>query len=411
MKVAISLQTKDRVQQVKRILPALHQPDRFDLFWCDGSATEAGQCLPAERAYRAYANLTAGPDAAIVFALAVMLAAPEQYRHIGLCEDDILFMDSSWFDRTMELFGVGERDGLSVGAVSARAYQDRVLVQRSGYAVMHNLGAGMVIFTRRAATLVLHHYATRWSTFNRQVFATLAGIDIGAFWAFRGASHMICSDWGWDAVLAGHGLASLALVPSPVEMIGQNPPLEQQGLCVASTAVEARRDDRAFERFKLRTSWVRDGKFRLPPFVFARDDAGNTYVYPHQLRQVFGRQSGWKTRWSLGFGPFLLQAGRVEAELNFSVSGPLAVLVSGPPEQSGSVRVRDTATGWEITTELQPESTHGVLPIDIPAGPSWRAVTVEALTAGITFWGAQCRDAQPYDPTTQFDYRALAIGP
>ena len=122
----------------------------------------------------------------------------------------------------MELFQRGKQDGFNVGAVSARCYEDRILFQRDGYAVTHNLGAGMIMFTREAAELVLANYRTVWTTENRTLFAQLSGIDIGSYWAFRGNQNFLVADWNFDRVLAAHGLASLALTPNRATMLDQD---------------------------------------------------------------------------------------------------------------------------------------------------------------------------------------------
>jgi 2-deoxy-D-gluconate 3-dehydrogenase len=124
-----------------------------------------------------------------------------KYTHIGLVENDVL-LDKDWFDQTMALFEQGKAAGLEVGAVSARCYEDRILIQRDGYAITHNTGAGMIIFSRKAAELVLQNYRTVFTTENRLLFAQLSGIDIGAYWAFRGSQHWLVADWNFDRVLA-----------------------------------------------------------------------------------------------------------------------------------------------------------------------------------------------------------------
>jgi len=153
---------------------------QHDLWWIDGSETLEGQQALEETSFtRHHSGIRGGADAAIVFALTAMLNHPVGYTHVGLCENDVL-LAPDWFDRTMALFGKGEADGLSVGAVSARAYDDRILIQRDGYAVMHNLGAGHVVYTREAARLILDNYRSAWWPDNRAIFAQLSGIDNGA---------------------------------------------------------------------------------------------------------------------------------------------------------------------------------------------------------------------------------------
>src|SRR5271166_6219921 len=109
MKVALAFNTKDRVEQVKKIVPALLQPDKFDLYWYDGSETPEGQRLPEDmctsvrvaesfenrdrpvrRAIQVRSNVRGSGDNAVVQALSMLLASPSSYTHIGICEDDIL---------------------------------------------------------------------------------------------------------------------------------------------------------------------------------------------------------------------------------------------------------------------------------------------------------------------------------
>ena len=114
-------------------------------------------------------------------------------------------------------------------------------MQRDGYAVMHNIGAGVVIFTREAAEIVLRTFRTHWWPDNVKLFAQLSGIDLRTYAAFRGNEQWVTTDWGWEAQLARHGLASLALTPAKCSMIGQDPPLHEQGLELAQGLGAARR--------------------------------------------------------------------------------------------------------------------------------------------------------------------------
>ena len=275
-RVAIGFSTCDRVELSRQsIEPLLSAAGGFDLHWIDGSKTTEGKELPRQydgQYHMLHTDVRGGSGPAIVYALTMMLAAKSfapspgtvgsqqshrewqrGYDHIGLVENDVV-LPHDWFDKTMALFEQGRRDGLDVGAVSARCYEDRILIQRPGYAICHNLGAGMIVFTREAAELVLQHYRTQWTTENRHTFAMLTRTDIGKYWAFRGQEHFLVADWRWDALLASHGFASLALTPSPVTMIGQVPPLEQQGLTIATGPVAERVDDKLFYDYTISTS-------------------------------------------------------------------------------------------------------------------------------------------------------------
>lgn len=421
-KVAIAFSTKDRVELSKQSVEPLLR-GAFDLFWSDGSNTENGQNFPYTFGIPPHgflhSNVTGGADAAIVFSLSTMLAHPNNYDYISLVENDVL-LDPDWFEATMALFEKGNEDGLKVGAVSARCYEDRILVQRDGYAVMHNLGAGQVIFTRQAARLVLENFRTGWTVENRRIFMQVSGLDIARWAPFVQQPHVTCADWQFERILAQHGLVSLALTPAKCRMIGQEPALEEQGLTLAAGPVEARRDDKAFETLVARTALIREGAVRLPDGRFMRNDDGSCTVMPHQVSQLGGGYEGdWRLKWSQGLGPFAWQAawdGKSNIGQTFSenlarlvcpISGPCSLLVSGG-EKDGKVTAADEASGWEITTELQPEGANGqIMNLQVPGSISYRNISLTALTPGIVFYGIVCAEQQLYFPEIKFDHSVL----
>lgn len=427
MKTAISLLTCDKIelveQSIKPLLDGARQ-NHYHLFVCDGSTTEANETKILELAYptaSVRANICGGAGAAIVYALTMMLDREENYDHVGLVESDVLLGDG-WLD-CLGLFDRGSQDGLAVGAVSARAYEDRVLFQRDGYAVMHNIGAGMIIFTREAARLVLDNFRTAWSTDNRRVFTQLCGVDIGAFWAFKLGEHNLTADWHWETALASHGLAALALTPSPVEMIGQNPSLVEQGLALVSEPVAARCDDAAFSWFATETAMVRDGARQLGVDTrFHYDINTSTWTYyPHQMHMIGGHYEGdWRLIEARGWGTFVWEAGHggttyymtdgtvedFNAKVTVPVFGPCSVLVSGG-KTGGKVRVEDEASGFKAEPELMPEEGNGVLQMMVPAGIVYRNIRITALTPGVRFYGIQSRDRQPCIPNATFDHSVL----
>ena len=90
-----------------------------------------------------HGHVTGGPDVAILYCLSLMLE--RGYDYVGLIENDL---EPGWLDRIFQLFATPR---LNVGSVSARSDADRVLLPRNGYAIMANVGAGMVLFKRAAA--------------------------------------------------------------------------------------------------------------------------------------------------------------------------------------------------------------------------------------------------------------------
>ena len=412
-RVAIAYSTKDRVEKTRQTIEPLLQPEKFDLWWIDGSETEEGRSLPGEyKTAAAYGNVGGGSCRAIVFALTKMLEYTE-YDFVGLCENDVQ-LNQDWFDETMALFAQGHDDGLAVGAVSARCYEDRILVQRDGYALMHNLGAGMIIFSRKAAEIVLQRYRTQWTTENRRVFAMLSGFDIGAWWAFRGSEHMLVADWGYDCNLARHGLCSLALTPAKATQLDD---LAAQGLKMASKEVKERRDDAAFKAFVDHTLAMRDGDVTLPGVSdggHLRNSNGMWTIFAHQIGSLGGKFIGdWRYGWSIAYGPFAWEAGDATVEISprlyVHVSGPCALLVSGG-DLGGKINVEVRDTGWTTKIELPPDSVGSgsteFVQIVVPGRIAYRRVAMLA-TKGVRFYGLQCYEQQPHFPTYKFDFYKL----
>jgi len=410
MKTAIAYLTKDRVDLTKQTFPVLRD-GQHALFWVDGSKTPEGVEFIANNAeYATYydVDVEGGADAAIVFALTKMLAHPANYTHVGLCENDVL-LAPDWFERTMALFEKGEADGLCVGAVSARAYDDRILIQRDGYAVMFNLGAGQVVFTRHAAELILANYRTGWWPDNRAIFAQLSGIDIGRYACFRGNAQWTTADWHFDAILAQHGLASLALIPCAAEMIGQEPSLEEQGLRLVDREVDHFRNEKAFHRYAGSLDAIRDGTWRpqvITPVHRSSLNGGASLIFPHQLAAEW--EGDWRLKWSQGFGPFSWRSNDPgmpadPCRVQFDVFGPCVVLVSGG-EREAKVSIIDTGSGYEIDPQVPPAS-HGITQLAVLGGFSLREIVVHISGGGI-FYGIQCQEPQPLT-NRKFDYSSL----
>jgi hypothetical protein len=349
--------------------------------------------------------VTGGADRAICYALTTLLQETDN-EFLGICENDCL-LHPDWLGPTLALFERGHADGLDVGAVSARCYADRILCQRDGYALMHNLGAGHLILTRHAARLILDHYRSPWSTENRRVFQTLSGIDIARYWAFRGSQQFLTVDWGFDAVLARYGLASLGLCPSPVEMIGQD--IAAQGLRLATEPVEDRRDDAAFRRFADRTRRIRDGDLVLNGKLFCQTDAAQL-IFPHQIGALGGYQDGgWRTKWSQALGPFAYVT--IEGDehgpphFEIPVAGPCEFWVSGDGTERGRFEVTDTHSGYSVSPELPPDPNQ-IVQLSVP-GFGYRDIVLTARTPGVVFYALAVHEPQPTDPRWSFDYSVL----
>lgn len=408
MKLAIAFSTKDQVALTEQTLPWIMHSD-IDMYWCDGSRTNEGIRFFEEHSEGACmlssARVFGGADAAIAWKLTVLLKS--NATHIGLLENDVL-LDENWFSPTTELFKRGEQDGLHVGAVSARSYVDRVLIQRDGYAVMHNIGAGFIIFTREAAEIVLRSFRTSWWPTTRLLWAQLSGIDVATYAAFRGNEQWVTTDWGWEAQLASHGLASLALTPAKCTMIGQNPPLEQQGLqLVTWPAVSGLVNDQAFEIYRGNLLAIRAGVHQIElPGTIHRDGAGMLF-FPHQLGNLAGGepwQGNLELQWAQGWGPFAYRAGPGGASLSVRISGSCSFHVTGG-STGARAAITDTRSGFNFAPDL-PGGMQQFGSINVPGGPVPRQITME-MSEGAVFYGLQTADPQLLDTTFRFDWSQL----
>lgn len=408
-RVAVAFSTKDRTELSVRSIEPLLQPERFDCFWIDGSTTDEGKELPyaisvtRKHHINVQYDVRGGADAAIVYALTTMLKGG--YTHIGLVENDGL-LDHDWFEPTMALFEQGRQDGLNVGAVSARCYQDRILIQRPDYAIMHNLGAGMIMFTREAAKLALQSYRTTFTMENRHLFCLLSGLDIGAWWAFGNSPHWLVADWGIDKVLASHGYASLALVPNKVQMLAED--IATQGLAYAERPVEQREDDEAFERYRASLNGIRDGEWdvRRGESHFYRDaETGQSLIFPHQLADLGGRYTGdWRLKWSQGFGPFSWIA-HGNSTIAVDVLGPCAFLIGGG-KTGGTFKIIDSESGFTAAPALPASDQDQVISAGIPGGVSYRTITLD-MTPGTVFYGLTTQWPQPWVSAEPFSHATL----
>lgn len=425
-RLALGFSSRDRVELSRRSIEPLLHPD-IKLLWADGSTTEEGKDFFAEllplpagidgHNIIKFSNVRGGSDTAVVFLMTKLLETDCEY--LGLVENDVL-LDADWLEPTLELFEKGKQDGLEVGAVSARCYEDRILIQRDHYAVAHNHGAGMVIFTRPALQLVLDRFRSNWTTENRVLFHQLSGIDIGQYWAFRGSEHWLTTDWGFDRELAQHGYASLALTPAHCRMIGQVPPLAEQGLTLATGPVERFRNDKAFDLYVKRTAQIRESTWWPGANHPTRHHSAHNgwMIFPHQVSAMGGVYEGdWWLRWSQGFGPFTWRAGttdkypqahdRDQPVLRLPVSGPCDLFLGGG-ETGGQVEIVDEDSRFRCAPVLLSEGSDvQILPVSVPGSVQHRVIRLTALSPGVTFYGLRTREPQPWLPQVRFSHATL----
>jgi hypothetical protein len=101
--------------------------------------------------------------------------------------------------------------------------EKNVLEYRSGYSVQCDTGAGMVLFSRTAAEIIMDLYSNpsslQMTTHSwRKFYADLFGLDLrtfSPFWAYPPDRAVPCTlDWGYTPSLYLNGYASLGTIPS-----------------------------------------------------------------------------------------------------------------------------------------------------------------------------------------------------
>ena len=410
MRLAIAYNTMNKLALTKQTFPVLRD-GQHALLWSDGSTDPDALAFFEQNrglATKSYAGVRGGADAGIAHSLTRLLQHPANYTHVGLVESDVL-LDPDWQVSTMALFKQGAADRLHVGAVSARSYTDRILIQRDDYAVMLNVGAGMIVMTREAAQIVLETFATGWWPSTRYLFAQVSGIDVATFACFRGNEQFTTSDWQYEAQLARMGYATLALTPAKASMVGQVPPLHEQGLTLTQGPVDARRDEQAFEFYRDRLERLgpsAKGVMLSDGWPVLRREGNGLLIFPHQISYL--SESLWSGTlelvWTNGYGPFSYRAGPGGASLSAHISGSCSFLVTGGTT-GGKVAITDTRSGFNFAPEL-PANMDQFASIQVPGGPVPRWITCE-MAEGTVFYGLQTADPQMIDTTFRFDWSQL----
>ena len=411
MNLAICLLTRDKIELVKQSLPVLMEgaaARKFDLYIIDGSTTPANEdiifTLGRPHAFM-QGNVKGGADTAVCYALNFMLDHPALYTHVGLVESDVV-LDADWLDDTLALFDRARADGLEAGNVSARSYEDRVLFQRDGFAVMHNIGFGTQVLTRKAASIFVANIRSGYTTENRRLFMQLAGLDIGRFWAFRAAEHWLVPDWGVERILAQHGLASLALTPARCHMVGQDPPLAQQGLTLTTKPLLLRKTPDSFARYRDNLDRIRQGDLKITAPLARHHQQGSYTIFTHHLFPMGARFDGdWSLKWAAGFGPFAWKAAEPGAQLTIPVYGGVHFIVGAADK--AKVEVEDLASGYKVSPTIDNSSPQPVMQVMVPGNVTQREVRLTARDAGAIVYGISTSEPQIEMPGIVFHHSRL----
>jgi hypothetical protein len=225
-RIGFSFSSKDRYLFTLRSLQSLDTDGGFDLIWNDGSKEPGVPALARNYKFQnaklveVNYGVGGGPDRAICFGLSRLLELG--YDYVGLIENDILFRPG-WFAALMQIFSRSAEEGIACGSATARSFESHVLEYRAGYGIQCDIGAGMLLFSRAAAEIILDLYSDpaslqltthSWIKFYADLFhLNLQGFS--PFWAYPPAKAFPCTlDWGYTPSLYLRGYASLSTIPS-----------------------------------------------------------------------------------------------------------------------------------------------------------------------------------------------------
>jgi hypothetical protein len=219
--VGFAFSSKDRVNFTVPTLASIDAEGDFDIIWVDGSDTPEGKQLPNDSKFKnarlveVHTDVRGGPDRAICFGLQRLLDLG--YDFCGLMENDMV-LQPGWYRTLLGLFALAASDGIVCGAATVRGYQSRVMEYRKGYFLCWCIGAGMVLFSRPAAQLIVDRYSTLRARARviYRFYAEVFGLDLRGLWDlwYGAPDHLLGMDWGYSPLLYEHGFASIGSIPS-----------------------------------------------------------------------------------------------------------------------------------------------------------------------------------------------------
>jgi len=340
-RIAVAYSTKDRTDLTRRTVAPLLDDTGLDLFWFDGSATEAGQNLPPELCVghvgpcELHLQVTGGPDAAIIFALNTLRG--RGYDFVILVENDVL-LAPGWLAAMLAAVQSAGQAGFQVGAATVRVFAQRVLSANDGYCLMLNSGAGFIAFTPPAIGIVLENYRTLDGAEFLRHFWSLTGLDLSRDVEFQ-PSQALSADFIFDLMLYLHGYVVAAPPVSFAHMIDN---VTNNALISVTTPEQHLPQTRA--------RITKPGQIRHSAYAFYRFQksprSDRLFIGCHQLRVSVNGGAGpvqangvWRRIWAQALGPFALSGmGEVHVALYGAATGLLLfapkagaqLLLSGP---------------------------------------------------------------------------------
>jgi hypothetical protein len=383
--------TKNRCDFSAQTAPAALSESDCDGFWLDGSDTTEGREFPFSLAdhlpalREIHRGVGGGPDRAIVYGLSYLLA--RGYKYLALVENDVL-LASEWLPTAITAMQRASADGLRVGAATVRTFDRRIMFVRPGYAVMFNIGAGMIVLTRQAAQAVL---ATYRSTNGREISRVCRKMVQGDISRIcEGGiveANMYPADWFFDCALMQLGFASVGALPALARNIDVD--TSALGLRPVSEAQPAAGLDPSLFRNYQRNLWRAAQTADSVGYLFD-PQLDRFVVFPHQLPST-AFSGEWKATWQQCFGPFEVQPTNTADTLRWDlVNGSCDVVFRTGHENK---RYRITA-GGSAKDQVLPGGAN--IAVKVPGTPGELLPIEVQLDPGAGINGILFTDPQPW---------------
>lgn len=388
-RVAVAYSTKDRTEHTRLTVAPLLAATDIDLYWFDGSTTDAGRRLPFElcpleqphtdaRAANGvicevHLGVVGGPDCAILYALQTL--RQRAYDLVVLIENDVLVADG-WYAAMRAAIERAEAAGFKVGGATARLFAQRVLSFNNDYCLMLNSGAGCIALRPEAIDIVLAHYRTLDAQeFFRHV-RWLTGIDASATLDIR-PRQQLCVDFIFDLILYLHGY----VVAAPPKTFART--LDEDALAAWPVRTPGDHLPVVQERIT-RPEQIRSAQYRF--FRFQQSPQSDRLLIGcHQLQigvnglgaaDPVRTVGSWRRIWRQFLGPFgLLGAGEISVQACGLTTGVL--FQTGPTPARIFLSNADGSRSAEVM--LEPSMT-----IDFPL---WEAdgTPIQARSLHVSF--------------------------
>lgn len=368
--------TKNRCSFSAQTAPAALSEFDSDGFWLDGSNTTEGREFPFSVAHRLPAlreihrGVDGGPDRAIIYGLSYLLE--RGYKYLALVENDVL-LKPDWLPTAIAAMQRASADGLRVGAATVRTYDRKILFVRPGYAVMFNIGAGMLVLTREAAEAVLATYRTTSYKEIDRVCKKMTGGDISQICepSLRDG-YIYSADWFFDLALMQLGFASVGSLPARAHNIDSDQPVTLGLTPVSEVQPAAGLAPGLFRNYQ-RNLFCAAQTAEAVGYCFD-PEVERFMVFSHQFpAQAYVGQ--WQVKWQQCFGPFELYRTNLADTLRWVLTnGSCDLIFRATGEQ---LHCRITA-GGSINDFVQPRAEKfkvhvpaagGPLPIEIQPDP------------------------------------------